>query len=131
MATFKLPDEGKIHFLQEGNPKREGSAAAQRWSLVAEGMTVKEAADLGFARIETVTAVRRGWMTVTYHSQDESPDFVYDQEFIAANETNLNSHHFPEVDNPDAGDGEDSGEDSGEEDAQGAEAPEGELVGAT
>ena len=85
---FKLPDEGVIELLTEENPKREGSAAAERWGRVKNGMTVKEAHDLGFLRPETHTAVVRGWMKVTHEVKDEAGKVtettVYDQEYAAA-----------------------------------------------
>ena len=85
---FKLPDEGVIELLTEENPKREGSAAAERWGRVKTGMTVKEAHDLGFLRPETHTAVVRGWMKVTHETKDEAGKVtettVYDQEYAAA-----------------------------------------------
>lgn len=72
-SRSRLPDDGIIHMLREGNPKRPGSAAHPRYDLYQEGMTVKDykALNKDFGSIDLAWDIDHGFIRVT--KPDGSP----------------------------------------------------------
>jgi len=60
----KFADDAKIKIIAKDNPFREGSKAAERFSALKSGMTVKEAKKVGATSVDLQANVNRGYLEI-------------------------------------------------------------------